>query len=82
MCATDLTDRVVSPIEEIDGEIHLSTACTWDNDIWKLKPYFEKAVADGVLKEEDCAYFQIFTIPNRPASIAFNTDSRFGCLQG
>lgn len=67
----------ISPICEIDGQIHLSTACTWDNDIWKLKPYFEKAVQDGVLKEEDCAYFQIFTIPNQPNAITFNAPRIF-----
>ena len=65
-------DREVSPVSEINGEIHLSTACTWDNDNWKLKPYFQRAVDDGILKEEDCSYFQIFTIPNQPASVAFN----------
>ena len=70
-------DREISPISEINGEIHLSTACTWDNDIWKLKPYFEKAVQDGVLKEQDCAYFQIFTIPNQPSSVAFNAPRIF-----
>ncbi|MCQ2957885.1 MAG: FAD-dependent oxidoreductase [Candidatus Gastranaerophilales bacterium] len=62
----------ISPICNINGEIHLSTACTWDNDIWKLKPLFEKAVENGELAEEDCAYFQIFTIPNQPTSMAFN----------
>ena len=67
----------VSPISEINGEIHLSTACTWDNDTWKLKPYFVQAVNDEVLKEEDCAYFQIFTIPNQPASIVFNAPRIF-----
>jgi len=65
-------NREISPICEINGETHLSTACTWDNDVWKLKPYFEKAVSDGVLTKEDCAYFQIFTIPNQPTSITFN----------
>ena len=70
-------NREVSPISEINGEIHLSAACTWDNDDWKLKPYFKKAVEDGVLKEEDCSYFQIFTIPNQPASVAFNAPRIF-----
>ncbi len=70
-------DREISPISKVNGEIHLSTACTWDNDIWILKPYFVQAVKDGVLKEEDCAYFQIFTIPNQPASIAFNAPRIF-----
>ncbi len=67
----------ISPISDINGETHLSTACTWDNDIWKLKPYFEKAVKDGVLTKEDCAYFQIFTIPNQPTSITFNAPRIF-----
>jgi len=67
----------ISPICEVDNQIHLSTACTWDSDIWELKPYFEKAVQDGVLMPEDCAYFQIFTIPNQPDSIAFNAPRIF-----
>lgn len=65
-------NRDISPIYQINGEIHLSTAYTGDSDKWKLKPFFDKALEDGVLQEEDCAYFQIFTIPNQPASIAFN----------
>ena len=62
----------ISPIAQINGETHLSTACTWDSDNWKLKPFFEKAVQDKFLLPEDCAYFQIFTIPNQPTSIGFN----------
>lgn len=65
-------DENVSPITKINDNIHLSTACTWDNQNWKLKPIFERAINDGVLNEEDSAYFQIFTIPNQPTSIAFN----------
>ncbi len=67
----------VSPIDEIDGQIHLSTACTWDSEAWALKPLFKKAVAEGVLKEEDAAYFQIFTIPNQPNAVAFNAPRIF-----
>lgn len=62
----------VSPIYKVNDEIHLSTACTWDNGDWALSPIFKQAVKDDVLSEEDCAYFQIFTIPNQPTSIAFN----------
>lgn len=62
----------VSPISKINNEIHLSTACTWDGFDWKLKPLFEKAVREGILTLEDSSYFQIFTIPNQPTSIAFN----------
>ncbi|MDD3237052.1 MAG: FAD-dependent oxidoreductase [Candidatus Gastranaerophilales bacterium] len=56
-----------------DIQIHLSTAYTWDTNInWALRPLFTKAVEDGVLREEDTAYFQLFTIPGMPSSIAFN----------
>jgi len=66
-------DRDVTTSAVIDEQIHLSTAYTWDsNKKWALKPIFDKAVADGVLKDEDRNYFQVFTIPNMPGSIAFN----------
>ena len=52
--------------------ILLSTAHTWDNLGWKLRPYFSFAVREGVLKEEDAAYFQVFSIPGQKNSIAFN----------
>lgn len=68
------TDREVSPIEEIDGEIHLSTAYTWDTDKkWALASLFEDAVEKGILKDTDRNYFQIFTIAGMPDSIAFNS---------
>jgi len=65
-------DEEISPICEINGNTHLSTACTWDNENWKLLPIFKKAVEDGVLQKEDCAYFQIFTIAGQPNAITFN----------
>lgn len=70
-------DENISPIYNTNNEIHLSTACTWDNEKWKLKPYFDKAVKEGLLTIEDCAYFQIFTIPNQPSSIGFNAPRIF-----
>lgn len=66
-------DREVSTVEHIGGNIHLSTAYTWDsNRQWALKPIFDKAVADGVLKDTDRNYFQIFTIAGMPNAVAFN----------
>jgi hypothetical protein len=63
----------VSPITHLsNGEILLSTACTREDKGWKLKPYFDKAIEDGALEENDAAYFQIFSIPGQPSSIAFN----------
>ncbi len=55
----------------IGNEIHLSTACTWDKE-WALTPIFQKGLEEGILKESDLAYFQVFTIPGMPGSIAFN----------
>lgn len=66
-------DREVTTVEHIGGEIHLSTAYTWDEGKeWALKPLFDSAVADGVLKDTDRNYFQIFTIPQMPDAVAFN----------
>lgn len=67
------TDRNVTTSEIIDGQIHLSTAYTWDKaGKWALKPLFDDAVATGVLKNTDRSYFQLFSIPNMPTSLAFN----------
>ncbi len=65
------SDRDVTTVERIDGVTHLSTACTWDKE-WALKPLFDKAVRDGILKDEDRNYFQVFTIAGMPSCIAFN----------
>lgn len=66
-------DKNVTTTYRIDTKIHLSTAYTWDNSKkWALEPYFKKAIADGVLKPNDEAYFQIFTVANMTESVAFN----------
>lgn len=66
-------NRDVTTSAVINGQIHLSTAYTWDsNKKWALKPLFDKAVANGDLKDTDRNYFQLFTIPAMPDSIAFN----------
>lgn len=66
-------NKEISPIENIAGETHLSTAYTWDSSTnWALRPIFEKAVREGVLTEKDCNYFQIFTVAGASGSVAFN----------
>ena len=66
-------DRNVTTVEIIDGQIHLSTAYTWDADKhWALTKYFDSGVAENILKDTDRNYFQIFTIAGMPNSIAFN----------
>jgi hypothetical protein len=64
-------DRNVTTCAYIDGQIHLSTAYT-DSGKWALEPLFKDSVNQKVLKKEDLSYFQLFTIPNMPESVAFN----------
>lgn len=66
-------DRNVTTVENIEGEIHLSTAYTWDKDKkWALSSLFDEAVANGILKDYDRNYFQIFTVAGMSDSVAFN----------
>lgn len=64
-------DRNATSSMLTENEIHLSTACTWDKD-WALTPLFKEAVQKGILRDSDRAYFQLFTIPGMPNSVAFN----------
>ncbi len=65
------TDRNVTTCEIINGQIHLSTACT-DSGKWALRPLFEDAISNNILKPEDSKYFQVFTIPNKHDTLSFN----------
>ena len=66
-------NREVTTSFEKDGQIHLSTACTWDtNRSWALRPLFEDAIKAGVLEDEDSSYFQLFTIPAMPDTVSLN----------
>lgn len=67
------SDREVTTVQKINNEVHLSTAYTWDKGKkWALEPLFEDAVKNNVLKDTDRNYFQVFTMPNKPTSLAFN----------
>ena len=67
------TDRNITTSCTLDGNIYLSTAYTWDNNVkWALKPLFKKALKDKVLEIEDTNYFQVFSVAGTPDSIAFN----------
>ncbi len=67
-------NRDVTTAYTIDDEIHLSTAYTWDkNGVCKaLGPIFNKGIDEGLLKDTDINYFQVFTIPGMHSSLAFN----------
>lgn len=64
-------DKNVTTTACIDGQTHLSTAYV-EGKKWALEPLFKDAVDKKVLKKEDISYFQLFTIPNMPGSVAFN----------
>jgi len=63
---TEVTERPERPNEPL-----MTTAQVWGKS-WPLEPLFRKAVQEGVLREEDGDYFQIFTVPGRPGEVAFN----------
>ena len=65
------SDRNVTTCEKINGQVHLSTAYT-DSGKWALEPLFKDALAKNTLKRADCKYFQLFTMPGAPETIAFN----------
>lgn len=64
-------DREATTAAIIESQWHMSTACTWDKE-WALSPIFRDALENNDLKSSDCAYFQVFTIPGMPTSLAFN----------
>lgn len=66
-------DRNVTTSCNIENQIHLSTACTWDKDRnWALWPLFEDAINKGIIRESDASYFQLFTIPGMPGTVSLN----------
>lgn len=67
--------------------ILLTTAHTWDDCPacekneknkkiseckWKLRPFFNDAVKQGILEKEDAAYFQVFSISGQKNAVALN----------
>ena len=68
------SNRDVTTSYSIDGQIHLSTAYTWDKGgaCKALEPVFKAGIIEGLIKESDSNYFQLFTVPGMPDTIAFN----------
>ena len=66
-------NRNITTAYRFKDYIMVSTAYTWDKSKkWALEPIFEKAIKNGDLEYNDSAYFQVFSVPNTPDSIAFN----------
>lgn len=55
-----------------DNQLLLTTAYTWEDKNWKLKPYFTQGIKAGILEPEDTAYFQVFSIPGQKNVLSFN----------
>lgn len=55
-----------------NGQLLLTTAHTWEERDWKLRPYLEQAIKDRLIENEDAAYFQLFSIPGQKTSVGFN----------
>lgn len=66
-------DRNVSTSYTIEGQIHLSTAATWDEDKkWALRSIFKQGIENGDITEADASYFQLFTVPGMPGTVSLN----------
>lgn len=66
-------DRNVTTSYNINGQVHLSTACTWDKDRnWALWPIFQQGIENGDIEEDDASYFQLFTVPAMPGTVSLN----------
>lgn len=52
------------------------------HDTWGFTDIFNEAIANGDLTEDDKCYWQVFTIPNRPGALAFNTPEFFEDTDG
>ena len=64
-----------------DGADHVYAAVTGQGD-WTFNDAFDKAVAAGDLDIEDKLYWQVFTIPGRKDSLAFNNPEFFEDVDG
>ncbi len=61
----------VMEVAEGSDVLLVHTAMVWGKG-WSLEPIFRQAVTNGVLKERDGDYFQVFSMAGRPNELAFN----------
>lgn len=68
----DITNTYRNDINT-NNELHFTTACTWDaTNHWPLDKYLKKGIEDGILNENDRAYFQVFSVAGGLNQVAFN----------
>ncbi len=75
-------DRDVTTSYCLDGQYYLSTAYTWDKNgkCSALRRVFEEGIQGGLIEEADSNYFQVFSVPGMPSSLAFNCPRLLGEL--
>ncbi|WP_129723425.1 FAD-dependent oxidoreductase [Xylanivirga thermophila] len=61
---------------------NISTAMTIPNRNWPLYPIFMEAIENGDLVEDDAVYWQIFGVPGRKDTLAFNCPEFFDATDG
>lgn len=66
-------EMVLSSVEYIDFETILLTTAHTNEDIgWKLRPFIQLGIKEGVIMPEDAEYVQLFSIPGQRNALAFN----------
>jgi len=65
-----------------DSKKNFSTAVTIPNRDWPLYPVFMEAIEKGDLIEDDAAYWQVFGVPGRKDTLAFNCPEFFERTNG
>ena len=69
--------------EEYDPKRNVHAAMTLPNTgNWPLSPVFMEAVGKGDLTEEDAVYWQLFSVPGRKDTLAFNCPEFFENTNG
>lgn len=77
---SELKRTGVSKGAHYDGKTAYA-ACTATDD-WTLTDLFKQAIAAGDLTEDDKVYWQVFQLPNRNDTLAFNNPEFFEFVDG
>lgn len=66
------SDESVTSVDRSNMQIQFTTAFTWDKNDYALNDLFQKALESGIITSAEAKYFQVFSIPGQPSSVAFN----------
>lgn len=77
---SEISRTGVSKGASYDGKV-VYAACTATDD-WAVTDLFKKAITNGDLVEDDKVYWQVFKLPNRNDTLAFNNPEFFEYVDG